>query len=508
MVKGLNTILGEMEGIYNSIDVRVGALRLDARSKWENFVTVIRYSYLSKEETVKNQKKLQAGKFIAQPDKFMIGYKALSIDEPILERYGIEFLRLSDHKKVNYWDHRDPNELLFHYSDNPEFQCDGWGALYGQSEESASGRNDDLTELNSIFHNEKADAMELGFNSIGKALKYMLQTINEIGWHNPMVYYVLPIYGKMTKPYFKNGKVWVDVERHSKLRDFFVNYTRGRPHRFSSWTIDQIAHQERFVMQNDDRSSAFVQERIGLEDYFYGANVLEKVPDELIAVSLVYPRLGGIVIENYEYNRIRELLGTGLPELSNPLLAAFNLFCSNDAFNKMLVEASTFRKTGKEGEIKLTQQKVFERSVAWLLELGGYRTIWLGEKDSGFEHGSADLLAFNVETGRLYVIGCSTRLPKQDEILAIATTTERIDIEVFGEIYPKGGSRDRKVEMIPVYFYASKAEKIITELAKEKGVIAIALGAIKLLYQELKEKRTIQDLKQLENQIYMQGDAI
>lgn len=514
MIKGLNSVLGEMEGIYNGIDVRVAAFRRDRQSHWQSYITVIRYSYLPKEEISRQQKIIQGKSILDQPEKFMMNYKAFSIDEQILERQGdgTSILKLSDITKVYYWKHRDPSEVQFNYSPIPDFQCDGWGALDGRVEENPSGVSRDgtmgeVSEFENIFHNEKSDAIKLGFTGVRKALKYHLQTINEHSWEHPMVYYVLPIYAKMSKPYYEDGKFWVDVERH-RLSDLVVTYTRGTRRKYetgNSWGIDAILFHDSFEMQKEDKNNIFVKERVGLENY--KPDVLENVPDEIIAVSLGCPRLN-TVVGNEEHNRVRELLAVGLRQIVNPLLASFGLFCPEEDFKEMLLTPDKFRKTGKEGEIKLARQKAFERAVAWLLELGGYRTIWLGEKDTGFERGSADILAFNVESRRLYVIGCTTRLPKQDDMLSISTTCDEINVEVFGEIYSKSPYTDRKVELISTYFYVSKTEKVISELAREKGVLALSTIVIETMYEDLKQKGSIRDLKEYENYMYMQGEAI
>ncbi len=515
MVRGLNTVLAEMEGIYNSIDVRVAAFRKGSGYNWQNYITVIRYSYLPKDELEKQQKALRGLNFPDQPEKFMIGYKALPIDGEVLDRQndGTSILKLSDITTAYYWKNQNPNELYFNYSEWPEFQCDHWGALYGQTEESSSGISIDgsfmgeVSELSAIFHNEKADAMKMTFNSISKAMKHYLQTRNEVGWHHPMVYYFLPFYAKMSKPYYKDGQLCVDVERHCKLSELAVNYIRGRPMQYStgvSWGIDEVIVKNNFEMQSEDKSRPIIKETIKLE--YYKADVLEKVPDELIAVSLVYPRLDGIVISNYEHNRIRELLAVALPKVANPLFASFGLFCSDGDFEKMLFETHLLN----EKESKLKQSQIFERAIAWLLELGGYRTVWLGDKEkwrevSGFEYGSADILALNAETRRLYVVGCSLKPPKRDEVSAIARMSKDIDSKLFGQIY---SDREHPVDIVPVYFYASKKDKGITELAKAEGVLAISLEAFESLYEGLRQKGAIGDLKALENYIYMQGEAI
>lgn len=513
MVKGLNTILGEMEGIYNSIDVRVAALRRDRQSPWQNFMTVIRYSYLPKEQIEQMHKQLIWLSVVDQFDKFRIAYKAFSIDEDVFGKYedGTDLLELGM-TKVYYWKHAHPNELAFNYLETPEFICGEWGALYGQANESASGMSREgnfMTEqpqYSAVFHNEKEDAIKLGFDSISEAIRRRLEIRSQIHCGDAVVYYVCPLYAKIDKLSHKDGQFWLDLDRHFKLSDLKVNFKRGKTRQGWWGVYEETDSASNIEMQNEDKSSMVVKEHIPLRP-FEATDALGKVLDEVIDVSLAYPKLS-LIVTKLQHVRVRELLATGQLKIVNPLLASFELFCSKEELKEMLLEA---HKLGEKGG--KTQQVLFERGVAWLLELGGYRAIWLDEKQhwregGRFEHGSADILAFNDKTRTLYVIGCTLDLPKNDDIVKIADFSGKIDGKIFGELYPDKVYAQRLVKVMPVYVYAHKSEKTITQLAREKGVISIALEGVAFLYDELAKTAEIRDLKELENYIYMQEEAI
>lgn len=513
MIVGLNTILAEMEEIYNSVDVRVAAFRKNRQSQWQNFITVIRYSLASKQETEQFHKKLIAESVVDQFDKFMIGYKALSIEDESLDRIlerqedGTYTLKL-EHTNVYYWKHEHPSNLTFNYRDRAEFLCDGWGVLHAQSNGITSGLSKwagfmtSQQEFSTILHNEKVDAIRLRFNSTGKAIQHYLQSSWEITCRDPVTYYVCPFYAKISKPYYKDGAFYVDVERHNELsRNLFVRYSVGMADQYGN--IDESKSTGDLIpLENLEKTTTFVQETVKLRDY--KCDVLSQIADEVLDVSLVYPRLDGIIVQHHDRNRVRELFAGGLPQVANPLYASFKLYCSEEEFEKILLQPNEFKKTGREGEINLAKQTAFERAIAWLLELGGYRTTWLGEKDAGFEEGSADILAFNEQTKTLYVIGCTTGLPKPHEITGKAALSKQIDTKLFGWLYPAGKVYpQREITVVPVYFYAGANEKTVNKLAWENGVIAISSEIIASLYEELKEKKAIGDLKERKQSIFL-----
>ena len=69
---------------------------------------------------------------------------------------------------------------------------------------------------------------------------------------------------------------------------------------------------------------------------------------------------------------------------------------------------------------------LFERAVAWLMSLLGFRQIEIGDLELGvlredkYEIGEADILAEDIATRRVYVISCSLKPPGADKLDKIA----------------------------------------------------------------------------------------
>lgn len=81
----------------------------------------------------------------------------------------------------------------------------------------------------------------------------------------------------------------------------------------------------------------------------------------------------------------------------------------------------------KSKDIKFGPARGFQRSVAWLLSITGFKTLEFGDTEYGilrredrYELGEADIIIQDVEKGGTYVVQCKTKPPDSSEIDKIA----------------------------------------------------------------------------------------
>jgi len=101
------------------------------------------------------------------------------------------------------------------------------------------------------------------------------------------------------------------------------------------------------------------------------------------------------------------------------LLKAFNQFDAGKNIEKYLLDA-------KDAEN-------FESAVSWLLQIIGFHAMKLNDKAKGqslrvdgAEVGSADILAYDPQTGRLLVVDCTIGVPESAKLQRIKNSAERL----------------------------------------------------------------------------------
>ncbi len=501
----VDRLLVDMVNVYQGVDVRIIAIRKDVNSFWQSFLTVIRFTAESTSKLSSHYNALAEKHPLLNSDNIRLIMKALplaewnSVKRQIFDTGSEDLNKLViDDLTVHYWQCGGLPTHKLYPSTMYEFKFDNWPVFQvGLQERMNPMRSTkEMTyvitaqsDYQHILENEVNEALRCGFSDVRKAASYYMEARYGLQRTDPNIYIVMPLYAKMSEPFFEKNKIIVEITSHTRM-PLQVNYTRGQPDPYASAIIEEHAsNQIRFT---EEGKIDILRKRLELEEV--KADYLQSLPDDLITVSLAY--LGKSGSEIISINKpLRHLVASGSPEVANPLFSVLQLFCSDDYISKSLLEPHGIKKS-----ITLKPAKLFERTVAWILQSGGYDTIWLTDRDAlkdpetDFNYGAADILAFHPSNKHLYVIGCSLKPPKHDELLDVVRLANRIDETLFGKYHSGIYRVFDLVKVIAVYIYSWDTDSEITSIASRNGVLSISRAGLQKMKDELYSVKTLKPL--------------
>ncbi len=500
----VDRLLVDMVNVYQGVDVRIIAIRKDVNSFWQSFLTVIRFTAESTSKLSSHYNALAEKHPLLNSDNIRLMMKALplaewnSVKRQIFD--GSEDLNklVIDGLTVHYWQCGGLPIYKLHPSTVYEFKFDSWPVFQvGLQERTNPTRSTKemanvitaQSDYQHILENEVSEALRCGFADMLKAASYYMESRYGLQRMDPNIYIVMPLYAKMSEPFFEENKIFVEITAHTGM-PLQVNYTRGQPDQYVS-TITQ-EHASKQVKFAEEGKKGILTKRLNLEEL--AADYLESLPDHLVTVSLAYLGKAGSEITSIS-KPLRHLVASGSPEVANPLFSALQLFCPSDYTSKMLLDPH-----GMKESITFQTPKLFERTVAWLLQSGGYNTIWLTDKDvlkdaeTSFNYGGADIIAFYPSKKYLYVIGCSMLPPKPEELLSVVRLANTINERLFGKYQSSIYRIFELVKVFPVYVYSWDADPEITSIASRNNVVSISRRGLQKINDELNSVRILKPL--------------
>lgn len=500
----VDNILADNKGVYKSIDLRVIAIRKDSNSLWQNFLTVIRFSSEPTSE-LDNRYNFLAGRHgWLNSNRIKLILKSLPISQwnhirqRLFDQKDGEFHKLTiDELTIHYWPHNNLPTYKLHASPVYDLRCDEWFLFYVGLQErinptqSTREMTDVITaqsEYQRIAENEDGEAIRCGFGNMKKAITHYLEARYEWQSMDPNIYIVMPLYAKMNGLFFENNRIYVEVRAHEAL-PLQINYRRGKPAQYATTISEEhFAKQVKFEPKD---GGEIVTLKLELEEL--KPDLMDSLPDDLVIVSLGYLGSSGSEITDISKS-FRHIVAAGAPEVANPLFSALRIFCQPDYMSKVLLDPHDIKSS-----VALNTPKIFERTVTWLLQSGGYDTIWLMEKEvwrdsqAEFNYGSADILAFYPPEKCLYVIGCSLKPPKPEEVLDIIRLANKIKEKLFGRYQSSFGNFE--VKIIPVYVYSWDADPEIASIAVRNNAISISRRGLKNMHDELNSVTVLKPLE-------------
>lgn len=204
--------------------------------------------------------------------------------------------------------------------------------------------------------------------------------------------------------------------------------------------------------------------------------------DDMICVEVVHKQLGQIRYRTESIKRI--CVKSGL--VVSPLYRVLRIFDRNGSFENFLdnmTKSDYFPN-------KLDSNDLFEVFVSHFLTLSGFKSIWLGKKDTIVEHGgkrqiaSADVLACRENS--VLVVSCKTKLP--DAANVIDTLAEAVKI-IRTEI------NDPLIDIVPCAFVGQVSSDLQKRGARAGVIVLDSAAIVDLLKDAMVKELTVEDLR-------------
>ena len=428
-------------GSYNSIDLRCAAAQVNGI--WQNGLTILRFSYKSKQEIQKEQQKIEGKWGKVDTNKFKILLSALDIDNfglvckvaeegqltPPITPIGIQLDQQVD--------------LLSLQTEFPSVH--GWIEEKCPTFQVTSGKH-----LDNLYTDEELtkSLWDLGFitESGGKEAYEVIREFLEIRYYQPGTGFSLLINAPLYA-YLRRG---LDIERENNQCGFMVEFHKNLANNLEvSFVMHDERHEPRLKSKQGplEVSVEESEEMDGdLRLWSKQIRVPEITTDDSIQVTLLLRSLR-IIIDHFHY-RARDLLKPKekLEPIQNPLVATLQRFCHPQHTINDYLER-------KEGD---RPQDRFEQRVTRFLNLCGFSVVRLGggtgddrfeilkdKLESKVQRGTADILAYSEKLKSLLLVGCTLEIPSSDDIIKLKEGIIILRSELF---------KNSEIRLIPLFF--------------------------------------------------------
>jgi hypothetical protein len=314
-----------------------------------------------------------------------------------------------------------------------------------------------------LWRRSEAEFRALGFRdsyqAIGESLGIQLsQSVNA----RSEIIVGAPVYAKTSSVSFDGQTVLVRLTIHEKLSNakLIVDLMRGREYGLTA----------------GQKKNGFVKELNSCEftktDQFRNITLKHSFADVDLTGALEMRLIrGSLPLENQVFqvpSLLREhpsvLYGTDFP-----LAKVLDRFCGFDDLSKHVLSPESIKNAAK----------IFERGLAWLLAISGlFIVIKLDEYDNlkiretKFDLGAVDLLAYSIHSGEILLVSCKTNIPDDTKIAEIKQCASRL---------VKEGVLSGSTKFIPLLATPRDVPQSVIETGKKDGVRIIDAEDLKTL---------------------------
>jgi len=447
----LNDIINELKETYNSIDVRVFSFYRD--NTWNNIFTVIRFrrESVDKLKQIHDELIRKCGGLI-ETDKYRFGLFQFPISqwEKIQSDFSKKFICLQEDYAVNFQTIVSLNNIFAEprLDPNIEYVIKDWKIYHGRIEHSISVPN---------FGGDLADdALLHHFSDIDDYFSAMLQINRQLLQHRNSIHVIVPVFFKISKIEFDEKKFEVNfsaaTQKNVKMATNFYNTeTFGTKSEFIDRKLIDLE------IKGDTNMIVDNSQSIDIETNSMGSEF------EILVTK------NGIVLD-----KMREPIGNfwpGRAEFTNPMYSIFEKFVSHENLEKML-----FEYTSEKNDLK-DESKVFERGVAWLLNLLGFPSIFLGSYEktgSGSNSISTDIISSKEKT--IFLVNVTTGLPKASDFDRERGYRENISKLI----------KNPELKIVSLYFTGREATES-AQAAQNNDVILVGKEKLKIILDFLKK---------------------
>ena len=258
----------------------------------------------------------------------------------------------------------------------------------------------EITEGNRslVFNNEDIQRQVgiMGYSDAYSAVNGLLETkFSSSSGFDFLIY--IPIYAKIENVTYKRKTITAKGRYNENLGDLSLKLFISNRDSQKYETVEKIIP-GKISFGKTSHNFRFWQTRItpgGL------------LPEYLIELKLLHLKIGELCTTHK--TRLKEMMGEGE---RLPLFSILKQFCAEEDLKKGLLEPQKLKKP----------QKLFERSISWLLSLLGFNVILLEEYEklrepsTKVEYGSIDALGFHKERGILALVNCTIGVPRDNEV--------------------------------------------------------------------------------------------
>lgn len=275
--------------------------------------------------------------------------------------------------------------------------------------------------------------------------EYALDRIANAG--NKYLEINIPIYARVEKNSIqlnKNG-ISVVVSHHGQIKSLILQ-------------VEYINQQNRglyFITRGIPPTTEIISEHALTLDYKEDENV------QYLILTLTDKELGKLY---EEYVTMRDLIVKS-EIVNNPLFSALLIFTPKEKFQQILLApgSDTAKKT-------VRPQDVFEETVSKFLSASGFSSIRLNGHEeirdvAGNVIGSADIIAYDNNNGKLFVVSCKTSMPDRNAVDWIKASSQEVRDRL-----PEFLSK--VIDVVPIIF-TSQMSPALKEESKKYGVTII-----------------------------------
>jgi len=464
----LGDFLNRLEGVYQSIDIRIAAVK--SENVWHNALTVLRFSYMEPKEVEEQQKELENRWGKVETGNFRIDMEGLAFAELETLRKGLGQGKWFLVKGIS----GTLQEQEIQFGRSIDFlslkgQFDGYG--YTRREihswrcfEALDGKYCALLEDEQLQSEAKSHTLLDIYSLISELLG--------VNFHRGLDLDLIvnaPFYAIIENVDFAEQKCKVQVKFHKGIRALAVSAIVRRGDRDNSPFRDKAG------------SPIKLEDTENLDEYMRlwrkELDLLNATPADYLSVSLIQTAPTALDIETPSFPpQISRLLEAKKP-VEAPLMAALSRFCSLDELEEYLT---------KPGEIQPPSPKkpssAFEGLVLWILGLCGFRSVWLGWtehetlKEGKIEHLRLDILAHYEKANTLLLVACTTGRPDQD-IDIVNSIKQKLYADTF---------KDTSVQIRGFIFSSQPSVDVAKQLGDKAGVTILGAEDIRGILNSLR----------------------
>ncbi|MBN2260218.1 MAG: hypothetical protein JW702_06720 [Clostridiales bacterium] len=410
----LFSVLQSLEYAFQTIDLRIVAVKTPTKKEWQNVVTSVIARTESQEVLQKEQKKLP----VIKNNDFSIFLHTLPYPSGVFDRISLGEIKLiSDYgDSVIKYRKFDPLKLKVHSTKNWFDEEYSWVLRA-----SANGVAEERKEFGAIIQNQNIEAKQLGYSNIEQLLNEIVGTEYRDGTD---FIATLSSFARIQNVSFEKNQVFVEVKRPTLLNGLQLNLTVERANNFGMFKQTQKIHPRVLHVQKpkNEENYTLVQEAF---------NIKEVLPYDRVEAELIL-RSSGLTIDKMDKK-------APLDDVVEPFLKTFDSFCPLEEFKSLLFDPYDY---GRPPE------QIFEIAVSWLLSLAGFSIIYFGKNikvpkspeskkfrerqfdillaKSGLAIGCADIIAYE-NNEKILLVDCDIGELDASKIQRLISTRKHIE---------------------------------------------------------------------------------
>ncbi len=442
----LSDFIDWMSEVYKSIDLRVATGKID--DKWVNALTVIRFSSQGRDDIDAQFKEIENRLGEIRADNFQILQHTYSFGEldSLVSEFKQEKLILEG-REIHFGNSIDlPSfEDRFPSYHDTIINKEGYPTL-----DLSLGRHSSVLDVEVIAK----EIRKFGFNDIYEAVKELLELTRFAQPSGFDVVVSAPFYARIKEFDFEGQTSKTKVEFHENVSGLVLNVLLREKERDGRIKLRRSIEMAEGKIWDKGGEFKVWESEVELPT----ATRNDYLTVKLAAHKESLEELDEIDSSANSVDYFRKIK----EPVWMPFISCFSRFCSVEDFREQLTKPHGRKIPGVGGA-----DKVFERSIQWLLNLVGYPAIKLDEyeklkaRKTKVDLGSVDVVAYNGSRRSLFLINCTIHIPASKEMESYNNVRGCLYNELF---------KDSDIQIIPIVFSAQRDLKLTKGEGQKIGV--------------------------------------